>query len=195
MGNCLPGWYCVLGSWSDKPSPTSAIGGKCTAGNFCPGGSNAETPCTPGYYCGTDELEAPTGPCIGGHYCSGSAIIPNPTSDGTGDVCPKGKFCPEGSATPEDCPIGTFNGLFQQNSSAAACEACTAGSYCPSTGLEAPVGLCDAGWFCPAGSSSAQPSGGECNIGHMCPEGSGQMTPCPSGFYQPNPQQGQFVQH
>ena len=63
---CAPGWYCIRGAWSDKPTddgysggadngtaadcfcPNSTTGGQCQPGEFCPGGSDLPTPCTRG---------------------------------------------------------------------------------------------------------------------------------------------------
>ena len=44
------------------------------------------------------------------------------------------------------------------------------------------------GYFCPPGQSDPTPF--PCLEGHECPEGSGNQIPCSSGFYQPNPTQG-----
>lgn len=53
------------------------------------------------------------------------------------------------------------------------------GSYCDSSGLSAPSGLCPEGYFCP------EPTIGStdniCPIGNICPEGSPDPIPCPAG--------------
>lgn len=49
-GDCDGGWYCTTGATVARPTLT-AQGGRCTVGNFCPNGSSAETPCSPGMYC------------------------------------------------------------------------------------------------------------------------------------------------
>ena len=49
-----------------------------------------------------------------------------------GGECQAGYYCPEGSWEMVDC---------------------TGGWYCNTTGLSAPVGLCDEGWYCPPASS------------------------------------------
>lgn len=49
-GGCDGGWYCTTGATVARPTLT-VQGGRCTVGNFCPNGSSAETPCTPGMYC------------------------------------------------------------------------------------------------------------------------------------------------
>lgn len=58
--------------------------------------------------------------------------------------------------------------------------------YCETTGLPAPTGLCDPGYYCDGGAETATPtgSGGSfCTAGYFCPEGSTQMTPCTPGQY------------
>lgn len=55
--------------------------------------------------------------------------------------CPKGHYCPAGTALPDQhpCPIGTFNPR-QRTHSLADCVPCAAGNYCPSVGLSEPAG-------------------------------------------------------
>lgn len=195
-GLCSGGWYCTLGSWSQRPSvlgnatgldcncPAQRIGGQCQAGTFCPEGSYAPIPCIGGYYCSMDRLSNVTGSCLAGFYCNRSSTIPNPVNETFGDVCPQGHYCPTGSAAPLACPAGTFSNLYG-NHNISSCLLCTAGKYCPSNGLPAPIGACDAGWFCPEGMTQPQPLGKQCLAGHSCPLGSPVQTPCPSGWYQP----------
>ena len=62
---CSEGWYCSGGS--TQPMPTNpAEGGKCYPGTFCPGGSDAPTNCTEGYYCATERLATPIANCTQG---------------------------------------------------------------------------------------------------------------------------------
>lgn len=203
-GPCAPGSYCTLASWSDKPTilgndtdsdckcPAQSMGGRCNAGQFCPEGSSEPTECTPGYYCENDELANVSGLCWAGYYCNGSTILPNPQNDSTGDVCPKGHFCPEGSRTPTPCEPGEFTDRFY-NQNKSNCLACTAGQYCSGYGRDLPNGDCDEGWFCPEGMTKPQPDGNRCLAGHKCPVGSPQQTPCASGTYQPLPEQGECL--
>ncbi|XP_041849947.1 neurogenic locus notch homolog protein 4-like [Melanotaenia boesemani] len=75
-----------------------------------------------------------------------------------GDVCPRGFYCPLGSAYPHPCE---------------------AGFYCNHTGLDAPSGPCAAGYHCPRG--SADPYVHHCPIGYYCPLGTPLPLPCPLG--------------
>ena len=83
-----------------------------------------------GSYCATDRLADVTGNCSAGFYCNGSTILHQPRSEMTGDVCPQGYYCPEGSSAPIPCDEGHFNDLFGQ-SQVSNCQVCTAGKYCP----------------------------------------------------------------
>ena len=69
-----------------------------------------------------------------------------------------GFYCPSGSSQPRPCD---------------------AGSYCNTTGLAAPGGLCGAGYHCTRG--SADPHALPCPAGHYCPRGSPEPLPCPVG--------------
>lgn len=64
----------------------------CTAGNFCPLGSSAVTPCPPGHYCLANSYLGDFYPCPAGTFSTATG--------GTGliscSTCPVGKWCPEG---------------------------------------------------------------------------------------------------
>lgn len=47
------------------------------------------------------------------------------------------------------------------------CAPCTGGYYCETEGLDAPTGLCDAGYYCPSNDtiSASDPNG------YLCPAG------------------------
>jgi hypothetical protein len=68
------------------------------------------------------------------------------------------------------------------------CKACPGGKYCETTGLSAPTGLCNAGFFCTKNAvvnNPTLPSGsfGPCPIGSYCLAGSAVGTLCPPGTY------------
>ncbi|XP_063797930.1 zonadhesin-like [Pseudophryne corroboree] len=55
-GFCAPGWYCPVGSVSDRPVSLPEVPGytalsprMCPAGKFCPQGSSYPIPCTPAH--------------------------------------------------------------------------------------------------------------------------------------------------
>lgn len=205
QGQCSPGWYCSLGSWSNQPvvvgnetsssppgceCPSLGIGGRCIAGEYCPQGASAPIPCDPGMYCLSDELDAPSGLCMAGYYCNGSTILSNPVNETTGDICPKGHYCPEGASYPSPCEPGYYSDRFA-NHNVTDCLLCTAGMYCSGWGRDLPDGPCDLGWFCPEGMTVPQPPGNRCLAGHACPQGSPQQTACVSGSYQLLPEKGE----
>ena len=80
-------------------------------------------------------------------------------SDGmTGDICPLGHYCPQGS----DRPLPCNNATYMNDTGAAECLDCPAGYKCV-TGVEPDP--CPAGFYCPAGTGyDIQP----------CPEGKGE---------------------
>ena len=59
-GKCAAGYYCLGGSTSAQPILAS-MGGICPKGYYCPAGSAFPRPCTPGSYCSSQGLVAPTG--------------------------------------------------------------------------------------------------------------------------------------
>jgi hypothetical protein len=128
-----------------------------------------------------------TGPkCSAGFYCTGKATSATPTDAVTGNVCPSGSFCEEGSASPTPCDVGTYL-AYTGAVSRSECVLCTPGKYCATAGLSQPTGNCDAGFYCPAGSTSSSPFNTPCPIGMKCPSsavtGSATAQPCPPGEY------------
>ena len=55
------------------------------------------------------------------------------------------------------------------------------------TGLTAPTGQCDGGFYCTGGAILQNPSslvyGDICPVGHYCPAGTSSPEPCPAGTY------------
>lgn len=177
---CPEGYYCPNGTKAKHEFP-------CPFGTFLNiTGAKAESdciPCSPGMYCDSPGLKAPTGNCSGGYYCVRGSRYQKPTaystygvSDGclcpsnsTGGVCPKGFFCPEGSWEPKKCKEGY---------------------YCKESGLEENTasGKCDAGYYCAGGASRKDPTdgvtGNVCMMGRYCPAGSGaNPMSCPVGTF------------
>ncbi|KAF3847745.1 hypothetical protein F7725_020773 [Dissostichus mawsoni] len=176
---CPPGKYCVSPG-SSQPT------GLCFAGFFCSGDTESPTPransaslsclceiledytpktdapsgfticlasITPGTLADSDSILSDSPPCVKSpHYAC---------STYRGDICPKGFYCPLGSAFPLPCE---------------------AGSYCNKTGLDVPTGPCAAGYYCPKG--SLNPHASLCPPGHYCPPGTLLPLPCPVGTIQ-----------
>ena len=73
------------------------------------------TSCTPGHYCGSPGLTAPTGVCTKGYFCGGQSSVATPHDSGASafhvsyvgatcvsvknttlnDICPPGHYCPQ----------------------------------------------------------------------------------------------------
>ena len=135
-------------------------------------------------------LPAPSGLCQAGYYCTGNgggAMSPQPTDGTTGNICPAGNYCKEGSVAPVLCPIGTYSSATALTN-ASSCSPCSPGRYCSTLGLltdtGANTGLCTGGYYCPGGQSSPNPTQYICPSGNYCPEGSGSPMICPAGQYQ-----------
>lgn len=86
----------------------SFLSGRCPVSHYCPNGSALPQVCDPGKYCSRPELSEPEFDCEAGYYCTSGAKQANPTDGVTGNICPKGTYCPRGSDAPENCPIGTY---------------------------------------------------------------------------------------
>jgi hypothetical protein len=144
----------------------------------------------------TTTITAPP-PCPEGSYCHGASVQPCPagyicTGGGAPQTCSAGTFCPAGATAPTPCPPGHLCVAGAKEPVACMpryyCPAgsekptlCPAGSLCSQPKLAAPEKPCDAGSFCPAGSSTAQ----ECIEGNFCAAGSAAPVPCRAGTYCP----------
>ncbi|NXJ68609.1 AB24G protein, partial [Rostratula benghalensis] len=124
---CPAGYYCD----SQQGPVVDVTLYPCPQGFYCPPGTNRSTQyscpagtfgprqklktlkecqrCPPGKYCEFSGLAAPTGPCGAGFYCSGGVSGPTPTDGLLGNACPKGTYCPLGSAFPQPCPPGYYS--------------------------------------------------------------------------------------
>ncbi|XP_071497018.1 uncharacterized protein [Diadema antillarum] len=193
-GDCDEGYFCIQGAWTAQPNdfdnytdgdclcPSITTGGRCQPGYYCPRGSSEPQECTEGNYCDIEGLADVAGLCMEGYYCIGTAVRPDPTDGITGDICPRGRFCGNGTgANPSRCPAGTYSnatGLKREGQ----CLQCTPGYYCEDPGLTEPTAPCDEGFYCPLGQSSSSPY--PCGEGYYCLQGSANETACESGTYQ-----------
>ena len=174
---------------------------ECPMGFYCPrmGQYEASDGCTPGYFCPGGDVD-PTLKCPRGHYCAGNDAAPLPCEAGTYQnvtgqaeckTCPsayyclegtesplpcvQGHYCPAGTplATDYPCPTGTFSNITMLSDSLD-CAECLPGMYCDRTGLTHPVGLCEPGFYCGGGSSTATPASGyDSYFGDSCVDASG----------------------
>ena len=123
--DCSEGHYCLNGSMTRAPIG-QVFGDLCPPGYYCPAGTYDYTlfPCPNGTYsnfsgniaqencsacdggwaCIGHGLTAPNNICAAGWYCTSGAYTTKPEDGGTtGDPCPIGKYCPEG--TGKNLPI------------------------------------------------------------------------------------------
>ncbi|WAR11139.1 hypothetical protein MAR_036215 [Mya arenaria] len=159
------------------------MGGPCYPGFYCPEGSAKKIKCDPGTYCQTATLSAPTGNCSAGYYCTLEASSFMPTDNTTGNICPMGHSCPEGSSTPTVCETGYFLNVTGSDDNSD-CIICTVGKYCPGTGNPEPAGTCDPGYYCPIGQNDSAPADYNCPAGHYCPGDTDDPIQCENGYYQ-----------
>lgn len=163
---CPPGFLCV-----------DSILLECPVGFYCPVGSSEPHPCPTGLVSSSSRAAAPTDclPCPAGKYC-----IYNASSRRTAFDCTVGHYCPEGTITPLECPIGTFRPTTGA-ANVSDCHTCSGGYYCPANATITPT-LCPGAFFCPAGTSAPIP----CQAGYYCPAGSPSAISCPGGYYCPS---------
>ncbi len=158
---CPTGAYCTDGLLIACPSGTYQGGLRkasvddcrlCTAGGYCPEGSEAPQPC------GNDTVYCPRG--------SASPLLSAPGfyTDGFSSTqkselwpCPPGSYCP-GDGLRHPCPQGYF-GALQGLVSATCSGRCDDGALCPVESLTS-LGLpCPMGFYCVAGLGTACPAG------------------------------------
>ena len=151
---CPQGFFCLQADpVAPQPCPVGTYGGS-------PGLRSISecSQCTPGMFCASAGIPAPTGPCSAGYKCGGSTLVSTPTSAADvgplGDAslsgrCPKGHYCPVASTNAIPCPAGTFNDLIG-GMGVTNCLPCTPGRYCASSGIGGtPLPTCSPGFYCP----------------------------------------------
>jgi len=180
---CPAGYYCPQGSINPIP---------CVVGTYNPNsstsGQDACLNCSQGKYCDEVGLTYEKGICSKGYFCKSGSPSKTPAINLTVSqnfidsygMCPRGHYCPEGTSSPEPCPIGYYLDS-EGGVSLDDCIKCPPGKYCPTEGLPAPSGLCQASYYCPEGSTS--PTTSQCEAGYYCIEGSKTQVRCPAGTY------------
>ena len=125
-------------------------------------------------------------PCPGGYWCGKATVVPT--------VCQRGKFCPEGSPAPLDCPGGT-KGEREQLLLSDECTPCLEGTFAASGAGECTP--CAKGTYAANSSSTTcsqcedgklQEQTGQdvctvCPAGNACPRGSAAAAPCYPGTF------------
>ena len=167
-------------------------------GSFRIGGGTHARTCDGGSF--SDRIGSITslcsGPCLAGYVgTTNSSDFPSQAT--CSRLCPRGNWCPSGSADAIPCQRGQYN-VFLGMSASTQCALCKQGEYCPE-GTISPY-LCPRGAYCPDTTHySPCPAGrygdsfglsnvtcsGECARGFMCSEYSvsARQQACPSGQY------------
>lgn len=161
-------------------------GTPCTVGFYCPAGTTGEVavPCPIGTFRGTPGagIVGDCGVCTAGYYCGEGTSVPT--------ICPQGSFCVAGSSTPSQCLKGTF-GSSVGLTAVTDCFGCLPGMFCSQSGLKAPDGLCDKGYYCTLSSTTPNPTdgvtGNACRTGGFCDMGSFESVSCKPGTFNNKP--------
>jgi len=107
-----------------------SVPSECEAGYYCPNGTEYRTQygcpkgtygtklqakdpedcinCDGGEFCVETGLQSPSGLCLEGFFCTARAEMNAPTDNITGNVCPLGRYCTNGTQIPEPCPEGYY---------------------------------------------------------------------------------------
>ena len=176
---CQRGHYCSGCSVTGEPNEVygGEHGGECPAGTYCAVESAAPTPCPAGLYCAESRAHTPSGPCDAGYFCAIGSTSPRE------EPCPAGHFCPTGAVAPVPCAPGTL-GLIEGLESETECAPCPAGFCCPDAGMANATRACDAGYYCPPGSSDCADAAFACPPGYFCEFGDPAAPQvCPAGTY------------
>ena len=192
---CPPGYYCEAGTRlaTQTPCPPGTFGNVsmlgavsdcavCSPGSFCgsPGLTAPTGACDAGFYClGGSNVSAPVDTFLGGYVCSVGATGYDPSVPSIGDACPLGHYCPLGSSAPTPCGPGTFNNATRATN-ASACLACLPSFACPAPGTALPELPCPERYFCAGGNVGQE---APCPRGSYCAGGNAGPVPCPPGTY------------
>ena len=183
MTPCEEGYYCPAGTTTKKDCPDgaycpagAAYYTKCPVGTYGAGNLNAKTKtegcveCDLGKFCGERGMtSALQQNCGNGFVCGeeGSpgvsikgAMAAEPHPDQAGSLCPEGQYCVTSAVGPQDCDIGTYN----PDTGRSSCNNCPAGQLCETSALQEPAD-CDAGYYCPARTTSVVNEKLECPAG------------------------------
>jgi hypothetical protein len=160
-----PGYYslsaasaqvaCPMDTYGTGGSNSAACTGSCTTpGYYCPSGSSSQTQfeCPASYYCPAGKLIA----CTAGYM----SLDTKRTSPCTA-ACPLGSYC-TGDSIVNLCPAGSYGSVTALTSSTCS-------------------GKCLAGYACPPGSMSRNPTSAKCAAGRFSGEGAISCTLCSPG--------------
>ena len=199
LPKCKSGFYCPTGSFKMNQF-------YCPAGFACPEGSGQPVPCNGDLgdpFNGEYQNEKGSSNCKScpeGYYC---LYAENPDYGIVEPfLCELGHYCPAGTSdyTENKCFEGTYGGI-KGLKSIDECSECWGGYYCDEQGSIAGNGttadnfvvkFCDAGYFCPTGSTA--PNEQDCPVGAYCPQGSSGYRPCPRGTSRSSPSRAEKIE-
>ena len=201
---CTAGYFCTLAATSVTPADATQGGGPCTVGYYCPTGSSAMIPCpagtysnavnnpnlaacticADGSYCKDTAGTAVTGQCDAGYYCKKAvaALVGYTTARPASQICPKGYYCPLGTADKVACALTDY----QDQEGQATCKPCPAGFWCSDVAKSLCTPDTDvASYYCPNGiRASTKCLDGLYNI-HRGSSDVADCLICPAGKYCP----------
>ncbi|EGD79005.1 hypothetical protein PTSG_01976 [Salpingoeca rosetta] len=166
---CPAGYSCSSATVDPVP---------CGRGFYSEAGSEACERCPAGYYC--DEAAVSDTVLVTSKACNSSLYCTSGLSAHDDAVpCPRGHYCPQGTALPVTCPVGTYNPDLY-GASLADCHPCDAGMYCVEASVN-PTGACNKGYYCPTNITASEVLNGVSGllIGSYGPK----QEPCPAGTY------------
>ncbi len=170
--SCPAGYYCAGGPmYYDNVQAIT-----CVAGKYSADGAISCSNCAAGTY-NSEKAQTSCAPCTSGSYSTIGALSCVYTSTS----CPVGTFAIAPSSC-SACPTGKFNPSTGA-SSGLMCFECDAGTFGATTGLSSAscTGTCSAGFYCPAGSSSATQN--VCLAGTWSSPGAASCIPCAAGRF------------
>ncbi len=170
-GLCSAGYFCVAGS-------TNATAAICPVGRYSSWGAGACEDCPVGLFGNTSGLNSPecSGPCPAGRF----GMHPGMASATCSGLCRAGFACSAGS--PNSTAIVCAAGFFSL-AGAPSCTSCGSGRFGATPGMNSAScsGLCDAGYYCPLGSTNATALA--CPPGRYSVPGAASCTACPGGTW------------
>ena len=174
FGGSVEGLTSAACSTACRPGTTDCVQSSCPRGYFCESGATEATPCgSSARYC-PEGSAAPTN-VTEGHFSVGSDSFTTRFAEAP---CRAGNMCSDGREFP--CPPGTYSSEDGQTS----CTPCAPGFFCDAGSDSAQQHRCGAiSVYCPEGSQ--EPT--RVSDGYYSSEGTkdtrSSQTPCPPGFY------------